>query len=136
MNVLRNCLSSGLLIGLAALQPTLAHHSFAYFDMDKDVTYDGFVVDYQWQNPHIHIVVKVRPTVADAATVGTWDIEGGSINIMSRQGWKKSLLKAGDHITVVAHPMKDGSKGAALFYVVLPDGKRLYHDVARPKDGQ
>ena len=30
--------------------------------------------------------------------------------------------------------MKDGAtKGASLFYVVMPDGKRLYHDIARPK---
>jgi hypothetical protein len=29
--------------------------------------------------------------------------------------------------------MKDGSKGASLFYAVMPDGKRLYHDIARPK---
>jgi len=29
--------------------------------------------------------------------------------------------------------MKDGSKGSSLFYVILPDDKRLYHDIARPK---
>ena len=30
--------------------------------------------------------------------------------------------------------MKDGvTKGASLFYAQLPDGKRLYHDIARPK---
>ena len=40
----------------------------------------------------------------------------------------------GDAITVVGHPMKDGSKGISLFYVILPDGKRLYHDIARPKE--
>jgi len=34
---------------------------------------------------------------------------------------------------LVAHPMKDGTKGASLFYAQLPDGKRLYHDIARPK---
>lgn len=110
-----------------------AHHSFAYFDLDKDVAYDGFIADYQWENPHVHIIIKVPPSAADQGTVGTWDIEGGSVSIMSRQGWKKSLFKPGDHITIVAHPMKDGSKGASLFYVVLPDGTRLYHDIARPK---
>jgi hypothetical protein len=29
--------------------------------------------------------------------------------------------------------MKDGSKGASLFYAILPDGSKLYVDVARPK---
>ena len=71
---------------------------------------------------------------ADAATVGTWDVEGGATNIMGRQGWTRATFKAGDHIKVVAHPMKDGTtKGASLFYAIMPDGKRLYHDIARPK---
>ena len=52
---------------------------------------------------------------------------------MGRQGWTRATLKAGDAITLVGHPMKDGSKGISLFYVIMPDGKRLYHDIARPK---
>ena len=52
---------------------------------------------------------------------------------MGRQGWNKATFKAGDEITAVAHPLKDGSKGASLFYVIMPDGRRLYHDIARPK---
>jgi hypothetical protein len=128
------CVIAGMLLMASVAD---AHHSFAYFDTTKDVSYDGFVVDYRWENPHIHIVVKVPETAADKSTVGTWDIEGGSVNIMVRQGWKKSMFTPGDHIDVVAHPMKDGSKGASLFYVVLPDGTKLYHDIARPKtDGE
>ena len=40
----------------------------------------------------------------------------------------------GDPIRLVGHPMKDGSKGISLFYAIRPDGTRLYHDIARPKD--
>jgi hypothetical protein len=119
---------------LAAAVPAFAHHSFSIFSMDKNVTYKGKVVEYKWVNPHSHIIMKVDPGPGvDAETVGTWDIEGGSTNIMGRQGWNKVTFKAGDEITAVAHPLKDGSKGASLFYVIMPDGKRLYHDIARPK---
>jgi hypothetical protein len=111
-----------------------AHHSFAMFDMDKDVTYTGVVTEYKWSNPHVHITVEIKPDAGvDPATVGIWDVEGGSMNIMGRQGWTRATFKAGDAITLVGHPMKDGSKGISLFYVILPDGKRLYHDIARPK---
>ena len=110
-----------------------AHHSFAMFDLTKDVTYSGTVVEYRWENPHTHIIVKVDPGAGDSSTVGTWDVEGGATNIMGRQGWNRASFRAGDKITVIAHPMKDGSKGASLFYALLPDGKRLYHDIARPK---
>ena len=122
------------LIVAASGARVLAHHSFSMFDMDKDVTYKGVVSEYKWVNPHVHITVDIKPgSGVDAATVGTWDVEGGSTNIMGRQGWTRATFKYGDAITLVGHPMKDGSKGISLFYVILPDGKRLYHDIARPK---
>jgi hypothetical protein len=122
--------------GLAVLAaPVAAHHSFAMFDMDKNVEYRGVVTDWKWQNPHVHFNLLVKSaTNGDPQTVGTWDVEGGSVNIMTRQGWTRASYKVGDPITVVGHPMKDGSKGISLFYAIRPDGTRLYHDIARPKD--
>ena len=114
--------------------PVFAHHSFSMFEMDKDVTYKGVVTEYKWINPHVHITIDIKPGQGvDPSTVGTWDIEGGSTNIMGRQGWTRATFKVGDTMTLVGHPMKDGSKGISLFYAVMPDGKRLYHDIARPK---
>jgi hypothetical protein len=130
----RSSLTSILMVGvLVAAAPVRAHHSFAMFDMNKNITWEGKVVEYRWANPHTHIIIEVPPSAKDAATAGTWDVEGGSTNIMTRQGWNRTTFKAGDPIIVVGHPMKDGSKGISLFYVVMPDGKRLYHDIARPK---
>jgi hypothetical protein len=122
-------------LGLAmasASRPVLAHHSFAMFDMEKNVEYSGVVTEWKWQNPHVHFNVLVRNGPPD--TLGTWDIEGGSINIMSRQGWTRVSYKVGDPVRLVGHPMKDGSKGVSLFYAIKPDGTRLYHDIARPED--
>ena len=116
--------------------PVLAHHSFSMFDMDKDVAYKGTVVEYRWVNPHVHMTLQVDADSGEPTTVGTWDIEGASTNIMARQGWSKATFKAGDKVTVVGHPLKDGSKGASMFYVILPDGKRMYQDIARPKTAQ
>jgi hypothetical protein len=113
-----------------------AHHSYSAFDMQKTMTYTGTVVEFKLMNPHSHFILKVAPGAAHPATVGTWDVEGGSINIMVRQGWRKDTLKAGDKVTVVGHPMRDGAKGLALFYLQNPDGSRLYMDIARPKDAQ
>ncbi len=115
--------------------PLVAHHSFSMFEMEKNVTYTGIVVEYMWSNPHVHFTIDIKPSAGgDQATVGRWDVEGGSTNIMTRQGWTRATLKPGDPITLVGHPMKDGSKGVSLFYMIRPDGKRLYHDIARPKD--
>ena len=126
-----------LVVALALAPPLAAHHSFTMFDMARNVTYSGVVTEYRWANPHVHFVIHVQSASGvDPATVGTWDVEGGSPGIMGRQGWTRATFKTGEAITVVGHPMKDGSKGMSLFYVILPDGRRLYHDIARPKPGE
>ena len=111
--------STHLVFTLALLAaPLLAHHSFAMFEMTKDVTYEGTVVEYRWENPHTHIIVKVE----SGSNAGTWDVEGGSTAIMGRQGWNRALYKAGDQIKVVGHPMRDGSKGGSFMRAVKANG--------------
>ena len=135
MNTRRAVFAAVVLMIAGSGGSLVAHHSFSMFEMDKNVTYTGVVVDYMWSNPHVHFTIDVKPAAGvDKVTVGRWDVEGGSTNIMTRQGWNRATLKAGDPITLVGHPMKDGSKGISLFYMIKPDGKRLYHDIARPKD--
>ncbi len=106
-------------LGVAA--PAFAHHSFAMFDSSKTMTLVGTVKEFQWTNPHTWIQVNV-PT---NGKVVEWSIEGGSPNGLARRGWKSSIMKPGDKITVVISPMKDGSNGGSLKTVTLPDGKVL-----------
>jgi hypothetical protein len=116
---------------LAIAAPAGAHHSFAMFDQTQVWTWQGTVLEYHWRQPHIHIIVQVPKGTKDARTVGTWDFEAAGPNISSRQGWSKLTFKAGDKITVVGNPMKDGSKAGSVKYAKTADGKILYHDVER-----
>lgn len=116
---------------LSAAGVANAHHSRAMFDVSRNITYHGIVKAYRWQDPHSHIIVTVEPGAKDPSTVGTWDIEASAINLMTTRGWKKGTFKPGDPITVVAHPSRDGSKNILLFYVILPDGSRLYRAANR-----
>jgi hypothetical protein len=135
MNLRRTVFAAALLLIASSGATLVAHHSFSMFDMEKNITYEGVVVDYMWVNPHTHFTLDIKPGPnVDPATVGRWDVEGGSTNIMARQGWNRATLKPGQPIKLVGHPMKDGSKGISLFYMIKPDGTRLYHDIARPKD--
>ena len=129
---MKRFLIGAVALAIAAVAPTFAHHSFAMFDMEKETVFTGTVVEYNWENPHTHIIIKVAPGAKNPETVGTWDIEAAAINIMARQGWTRNTLKPGDHVTLVAHPMRDGTKGASLYYAITPDGKRLYMDIKRP----
>lgn len=116
---------------LAVVGSASAHHSFAMFDSSKVWTWEGTVVEFQWRQPHSHVIVDVPKTGADPDIAGRWDFESSSPNIAQRQGWNKSSFKPGDKIKVVGLPMRDGSKGGSLKYAVAPDGKVLYHDVNR-----
>jgi hypothetical protein len=130
---LARALAAGAAI-LALSASASAHHSFAMFDQNKLITLKGSVAEFYWINPHGHIILNVDagPGV-DPAMVGEWDIECASTSIMRLQGWSSATLKAGDKVAISGNPLKDGSKGASLFYATFPDGKRLYRDIARPK---
>ncbi|HEY6922209.1 MAG TPA: DUF6152 family protein, partial [Steroidobacteraceae bacterium] len=113
-----------VLMGLAAASmafQALAHHSAAMFDDDKSVTLSGTVRSFQWTNPHCFIQVLVS---GDAGPV-EWSVEMGSPSMLFRAGWKPGTLKAGDKITVVIHPVRDGTPGGRFVSATTVDGKRL-----------
>ncbi len=92
-----------------------AHHSFATFDQTQEKTLVGTIKEVQWTNPHIWVQVLVKnPSTGE---IVEWSIEGGSPNGLSRQGWKRSTLNAGDAVEMVIHPLKDGTNGGSLVRV-------------------
>jgi hypothetical protein len=101
------------------------------FDMTQNITYRGTVKEYLWQDPHSHIVIVVGDNAKDRGTGGTWDVEVSAISIMTTRGWRRETFKPGDPITLVAHPKHEGGNDILLFYVILPDGKRLYRAANR-----
>jgi len=114
---------AALALAGAAAAPALAHHSFAMFDFQASKTVTGTVEQFDWTNPHTFIWLQV-PTGANGATE-RYGFEGMSPNYLGRRGWSKSTLKPGDKVTVIYHPLKDGSKGGTYQKVQLSDGKEL-----------
>jgi len=99
-----------------------AHHSFAMFDQSKTVTLKGTVTEFQWTNPHAFIHMEVPN---DAGGKQTWQVELNSPNNLKRQGWKSTSVKAGDAVTLILNPLRDGSRGGLFVSLTLPDGKVL-----------
>ena len=104
---------------LGSTGAAFAHHSFAMFDETKETTLVGTIKEVQWTNPHIWVQVLAKN---DKGQDVEWSIEGGSPNGLTRQGWKRSSLKAGDKIEMVIHPLKNGQNGGSLMRVSV-DGK-------------
>jgi len=109
-------LSAAMTVGGSAW----GHHSFAMFDLDKEVTLEGVVKEFQWSNPHVWLQILV-PDAKGGTT--EWSLEAGAPGMLTRTGWKSSMLKANDKVSVVIHPLKSGAPGGSLMKVTLPNGR-------------
>ena len=113
----------GFAMGLILVsRPVLAHHGSANFQMDQVSTIKGIVVDYELINPHVQIFLKVEQEGGKAVD---WNVEGVSLNMMVRAGFKRDSLKAGDAVSVTGHPGKNGKPVLLLMKIMLADGRVL-----------
>lgn len=96
-----------------------AHHSFSMFDAKKTVTLNGTVRKFDWTNPHVFIDV----IVSNAGRDERWSIETHAVTALSRHGWSQEMLKPGDKISAIIHPMRNGEKSGQLTSLTLPGGK-------------
>ena len=96
------------------------HHSFAMFDLEKQVTVEGTVKEFQWTNPHCWLQVAVPDGKGGTQE---WSFEMGAMGMLARTGWKSSTVKPNDKVTVLMNPLKSGAPSGRLLKVTLPDGR-------------
>jgi hypothetical protein len=100
----------------------IAHHSPVVFDRAKKVTLNGTVREFVWTNPHSSIQIAVPN---DAGGVDVWGVEMNSPNNLVRQGWKSTLLKSGDKVSIVVNPLRSGEHGGIFVSIKFADGRVL-----------
>ena len=119
MSALRKLLFLAAVLMLGA-GSAWGHHSFAMFDLEKEVTLEGVVKEFQWANPHVWLQI-LTPDSQGGTT--EWSLEMGAPGMLTRTGWKSSMLKQGDKVTVVLNPLKNGAPSGRLVRVTLPNGR-------------
>lgn len=102
--------------------PVYAHHSFAadYFE-DQSVTYEGYVREFQYRNPHAMVIFDVRDT---SGQLQTFAAEWRGTNRLSSSGINAQTIKPGDQVIVTGAP---GRKAA--------DRRLHLKRIHRPADG-
>jgi uncharacterized protein DUF6152 len=105
-----------------AVVSTYAHHGNAEFDLTQSVSLKATIADFVWSNPHSVLFFDVR---GDNGKVTRWSCETVQPALLHRAGWTKDSLKAGDQVTVVLHPAKNGKPVGYLQKVILANGDEL-----------
>ena len=111
-----------ILAGSAAVTKIVAaHHAMVMYDRTTTVTLNGTVVELQWTNPHVFLLVSGKIDEVDQPAV--WRLEtSGPANLTRQGGWSATALKPGDRVSVQINPMREpGQRNARLTKVTLVD---------------
>jgi hypothetical protein len=108
-------------VGLMAIRPLAAHHAMVMYDRLKTMVLIGTVVEFQWTNPHVFVMVDGAADMDDDPAL--WRLEATSPSNLVRLGWTATALRPGDRVSITINPHRDGvrEKSARLLKVTLLD---------------
>jgi hypothetical protein len=104
------------------------HHGNTAYDETARVPIKGTVTEFVWVNPHSQIYLNVKDS---SGKVVNWGVETNSPGLLTRAGWTRRSLKAGDEITIIVCPAKNGQpvayagSGDPGTKVIFADGREL-----------
>ena len=115
-----------LLVVLAAAGawalPVAAHHSFAIYDMEQNVEFEGVVETLKMRNPHMALTLET--TAADGTKRIVNFVEGAPANMIVRLGLSPDDVAPGKSIKAIGAPRRDDPNAFFLKAIILPDGRR------------
>ena len=117
-----------LFVLLFAAGVLFAHHGNTAYDETARVRIKGTVTEFIWTNPHSQIYLDVKD---NTGKVVNWGVETNSPGILTRTGWTRRAVKAGDEITIILCPAKNGQpvayagSGDPGTKVIFADGHEL-----------
>ena len=122
--------AAGIVIAavLFSVTSAWAHHSFAAYEPSKQVKLIGVVTEFKWTNPHVYIQLDAQESTGGETK--RWLIECASTSILNRAGWRFNLIKAGDKITAIVAPLRNGEPAALLKQMTLADGTKYGNGAA------
>ena len=115
---------------LAVPVPSYAHHSFAVWDLEKNIPFEGVVDTLNFRNPHMSMTLLVTEDGGQQKKVEF--SEGAPANMLIRMGMRPDMIKPGTKIKVIGCPRKDNPNIFFLKAITLADGK-TFNVLGRPK---
>ncbi|HEY1307779.1 MAG TPA: DUF6152 family protein [Vicinamibacterales bacterium] len=115
-------------VGVLSVTTAWAHHSFAAYEPSKQIKLVGVVTEFKWTNPHVYIQIDAQESTGGETR--RWLIECASTSILNRAGWRFNVIKAGDKVTVIVAPLRNGEPAALLKQMTLADGTKYGNGAA------
>jgi hypothetical protein len=101
----------------------------ATYDSGRQIRLQGPVTRIDWTNPNAFFFIDVRDATG---TVNNWAVQIGNPLDLERDGWKPSVLRIGDTVTVEGTPARTEARQALAKSVVLArTGRRVFAPAAR-----
>jgi len=104
---------------LLAVQ-TAAHHSFAIYDFEMKIPFDGVVESVKFRNPHIELELKIINEDGEEEIIHF--IEGAPANMMVRNGIRPNMMQPGSKLHTVGSPLIEDPSKYFLRTVRTEDG--------------
>ena len=97
----------------AGISQSAAHHSGSMFDFSKTQTMRGKVVELRWVNPHVTLALTAALKPGEEPS--EWLLETTSPGNLTRVGgWRRDIVKPGDEVEVVFHPLREADRKLGL----------------------
>lgn len=108
-----------------------AHHGFANYDLNTDLTITGTVTGIEFLNPHSWLHVDVAD---EDGRVTAWRCELRNATVLRRSGWSPDMFEVGTKITVTGSPDRKQPATCYLGTAIFADGTRIdrYGQLEKP----
>lgn len=113
----RIVLFAALLSGAVSV---FAHHSFAIFDFQTKIPFEGVVDTIKFRNPHIEMTIKIVDVDGKEQIIHF--IEGPPANMLVRGSVTPDKLKAGSKVYTEGSPLLEDSTKFFLRTLRTEDG--------------
>ena len=96
-----------------------AHHAVASaYDLNKEIVLEGELVKLNFRNPHSNIELAVpNPD----GTTTDWVLTTASIQVLTRAGVDRTLIKPGTQLKITALPARNGNPAGFIRSLELGD---------------
>jgi hypothetical protein len=102
----------GAVVAVLGATAAYAHHSYAAtYDVAREITIDGRIVQFVYRNPHsfVHVTAKGENGASER-----WAVEWSGTTQLGNAGVTKETLKIGDPVVIQARPSRVPGEYRAL----------------------